>query len=115
MATDNKTGIWWRYLLLLVIIGFAGSATHFASQALRGHPLDPNYFWTEWSPFGMFGGRLYNGKGGANWKIGEPKANTWNADELRKLSEVRQFALELVNRDLLSLCNEPERALHDAK
>ncbi|BDA67099.1 hypothetical protein CAL7716_012650 [Calothrix sp. PCC 7716] len=99
MTTDNKTGIWWRYLLLLVIIVFARPATYFASQALRGHPVDPNYFWTEWSPFGLFGGRLYNGKGGANWKIGEAKANILNADELRKLSEVRQFALELVNRD----------------
>ncbi|OKH55282.1 hypothetical protein NIES2101_04780 [Calothrix sp. HK-06] len=99
MATDNKTGIWWRYILLLAIIIFAGPATHFTNQALRGHPLDPNYFWTKWSPFGLFGGGLYNGEGGTNWKIGKPKANILNADELRKLPEVRQFALELVNRD----------------
>jgi uncharacterized protein YkwD len=99
MAADNKTGIWWRYLLLLAIIIFAGPATHFTSQALRGHPLDPNYFWTKWSPFGLFGGGLYNGTGGANWKIGQPKANLLNADQVRQPSEIRQFALELVNRD----------------
>ncbi|MBF2065635.1 MAG: CAP domain-containing protein [Calothrix sp. C42_A2020_038] len=99
MTTDNKTGIWWRYTLLLAVLIFAGPAAHFTNQALRGHPLDPNYFWTKWSPLGLFGGGLYNGNGGANWKIGEAKANILNAEQQRTLPELQNFALQLVNRD----------------
>jgi uncharacterized protein YkwD len=95
----NTDSVWLRYTLLLAVLIFAGPAAHFTNQALRGHPLDPNYFWTKWSPFGLFGGGLYNGNGGANWKIGEPKANTLNAQQQRTRSEVREFALSLVNRD----------------
>ncbi|WP_234300717.1 CAP domain-containing protein [Sphaerospermopsis aphanizomenoides] len=69
------------------------------NQALRGYPLDVNYFWTELSPLGMFGADLYNGNGGANWKIGQPKATAWNAQQLRSLPELQKFAVELVNRD----------------
>ncbi|WP_413171903.1 CAP domain-containing protein [Anabaena azotica] len=69
------------------------------NQALRGHPLDINYFWSELSPDRISKLGFYNGDGGVNWKIGEPKANIWNAEQLRSQPELQKFAIELVNRD----------------
>lgn len=40
-----------------------------------------------------------NGSGGANWQIGQAKANLSNAHLYRSLAELQKFALELVNRD----------------
>ncbi|WP_370568030.1 CAP domain-containing protein [Fortiea sp. LEGE XX443] len=58
-----------------------------------------NYFWTELSPFGLLKQGLYNGNGGADWKIGKSQVTIWNAEQLRSVPELRTFALELVNRD----------------
>lgn len=99
MDTERKVNIWWRYGLLLTVLLVSRPASHFINQALRGHPLDINYFWSELSLFGIFGGGLYNGNGGADWKIGQPKATAWNAEQLRSMPELRNFALDLVNRD----------------
>ncbi len=99
MNTTNKRNLWWRYGLLVMILVVSKPVTHFTFQALRGHPLDINYFWSELSPFGIFGGGLYNGNGGADWKIGAAKATIWNASQSRSPSQIQEFALELVNRD----------------
>lgn len=40
-----------------------------------------------------------NGRGGADWQIGQPHVSIMNAHQGRSLAEVRQFALKLVNRD----------------
>lgn len=99
MDTKSKVNIWWKYVLLFTILLAVGPTTQFIRQALRGHPLDINYFWTELSPFGLLKQGLYNGNGGADWKIGKPKVTIWNAEQLRTLPELRTLALELVNRD----------------
>lgn len=99
MKTENKVNIWWRYVLLFTALLVSGPTFHFVNQALRGHPLDINYFASELSPNKVFSGGLDNGNGGADWKIGKPKATIWNAEQLRSLPEMRTFALELVNRD----------------
>jgi uncharacterized protein YkwD len=89
----------WRYLLFITVLLVARPTTHFISQFLRGYPLDIHYFLSELTPSALFGGGLYNGSGGADWKIGQPLATAWNAHHLRSLSEARTFALQLVNRD----------------
>lgn len=99
MTTKSKTNIWWRYVVLFTVLLVSGPTTHFINQAVRGHPLDINYFWSKLSPLGIFGLGLYNGNGGADWQIGQPKATIWNAEHLRSLPELRTFALELANRD----------------
>lgn len=40
-----------------------------------------------------------NGLGAVDWSIGKPKVNLWNAHNTRSLTELRVFALELINRD----------------
>jgi uncharacterized protein YkwD len=99
MDEKGKVNIWWRYGLLLILLLVASPVSHFINQALRGYPLDINYFWSEFSLFGIFGGDLYNGSGGTNWKMGQPKATPWNAQQLRSVPELGSFALKLVNRD----------------
>ena len=99
METKSQVKGLWKYILLFAVLLVSGPTTHFFNQALRGYPLDINYFWTELSPFGLLGGGLYNGNGGSDWKIGPPQATIWNAENLRELPELRTFALELVNRD----------------
>jgi len=99
MDTKSKVNVWWRYIVLFTLLLTFRPTNHFIHQALRGQPLDINYFWTELSPFGLLKQGLYNGNGGADWKIGKTKATIWNAEQLRSLSELRKFALELVNRD----------------
>ncbi|WP_026100332.1 CAP domain-containing protein [Fortiea contorta] len=99
MKTKNQTTVWWRYVLLLMLLLLAKPSSQFINQALRGHPLDINYFWSELSPDKILNFGLYNGEGGKDWKIGKPKATIWTAEQSRSLSELRQFALELVNRD----------------
>jgi len=99
MDTKGKVDIWWKYVLLFTLLLAFGPTTQFIRQALRGYPLDINYLWTELSPFGMLKQGLYNGNGGADWKIGKPKVTIWNAEQLRTLPEIRTFALDLVNRD----------------
>lgn len=42
---------------------------------------------------------LDNGKGGVDWKIGPPKVSGFASFNPKTLTEVRQFALSLVNRD----------------
>lgn len=108
----NQANLAWRYALLAIVLVGSGPVTHFVGQALRGHPLDPHYFLTEFSPERIFNPKLYNGKGGADWKIGKPLASIWNSSTLRSLPEARKFALELVNRDraingLLPLTEDP--------
>jgi uncharacterized protein YkwD len=91
--------MWWRYVLLFTALVVSGPTFHFVNQALRGHPLDIHYFVSELSPKKVFSGGLDNGDGGTDWKIGKPKATIWNSQQLRSLPEMRNFALELVNRD----------------
>jgi uncharacterized protein YkwD len=99
MKTINKANLWWRYTFLFTLLLVIKPTTHFVTQALRGHPLDINYFWSEISPEKIWKAGFYNGNGGKDWKIGEPKATIWNAEDLRSVPELRSFALELVNRD----------------
>ncbi|BAY13409.1 CAP domain-containing protein [Calothrix sp. NIES-2098] len=99
MKTKSKVNIWWRYVLLFTALLVSQPTFHFVNQALRGHPLDIHYFISELSPKKVFSAGLDNGDGGADWKIGKPKATIWNAQQLRSLPELRNFALELVNRD----------------
>jgi uncharacterized protein YkwD len=99
METKSPVKGWWKYILLFTVLLASGPTTQVIHQALRGYPLDINYLWTELSPFGILGGGLYNGNGGADWKIGKPKATIWNAGNVRSLPELRSFALELANRD----------------
>jgi hypothetical protein len=99
MSTKSPAKVWWRYVLLFTLVVAYRPTMHFINQALLGYPLDINYFWSELSPFGLLGSDLYNGNGGADWKIGKPKATIWNAGQLRSEPELRGFALELVNRD----------------
>ncbi|OUL29137.1 hypothetical protein BV372_23780 [Nostoc sp. T09] len=99
MKTKSKVNIWWRYVLLFTALLVSRPTFHFINQALRGHPLDVHYFLSELSPKKVFSGGLDNGDGGADWKIGKPKATIWNAEQLRSLPDIRNFALELVNRD----------------
>jgi hypothetical protein len=100
MKTESKVNhIWWKYVVLFTVLLVSRPTFHFVNQALRGYPLDINYFWSELSPKKLFSGGIYNGEGGADWKIGQPKATIWNAGQLRSLPEMRNFALELVNRD----------------
>lgn len=40
-----------------------------------------------------------NGKGGTDWRIGQPKVSLFNAHTTQPLPQLRQFALSLVNRD----------------
>lgn len=40
-----------------------------------------------------------NGSGGVDWRIGSPRVNFWNANNVQSLSQLRVFALELINRD----------------
>ncbi len=98
MKTKNKTGAWWKYVLLFTFLLAYKPVSLFIRQAQDGHPLDPNYFWSELSPLALLQ-PCYNGTGGADWKIGECKITPFNAEELRTLPQVRKFALELVNRD----------------
>ncbi|MBE9006281.1 CAP domain-containing protein [Fortiea sp. LEGE XX443] len=99
MDTKSKVNIWWRYVILFTVLLAVRPTTLFIHQALRGYPLDVNYFWTELSPFGLLKQGLYNGNGGADWKIGKSQVTIWNAEQLRSVPELRTFALELVNRD----------------
>ncbi|BAZ01137.1 hypothetical protein NIES37_51360 [Tolypothrix tenuis PCC 7101] len=99
MRTKSKVDIWWRYFFLFTALIISRPTFHFVNQALRGHPLDFNYFWSELSLEKILAAGLYNGDGGADWNIGKPKATIWNAEQLRSLPEIREFALELVNRD----------------
>ncbi|GAX37167.1 CAP domain-containing protein [Nodularia sp. NIES-3585] len=99
METKSQVKSWWKYILLFTVLLVSRPTSQLINQALRGYPLDINYLWTELSPFGVLRGGLYNGNGGADWKIGQPKATIWNAENLRSLPELRTFALELVNRD----------------
>ncbi|MBD2163431.1 CAP domain-containing protein [Calothrix membranacea FACHB-236] len=99
MRTRSKVDIWWRYFLLFTALIISRPTFHFVNQALRGQPLDINYFWSELSLEKVLAAGLYNGDGGADWNIGKPKATIWNAEQLRSLLEIRKFALELVNRD----------------
>ncbi|WP_414548996.1 CAP domain-containing protein [Anabaena sp. CCY 0017] len=99
METKSPAKSWWKYILLFTVLLASGPTTHFINQALRGYPLDINYLWSELSPYGVLGAGLYNGNGGADWKIGKPIATIWNAENLRSLPEFRSFALELANRD----------------
>ncbi|MBD2452519.1 CAP domain-containing protein [Nostoc sp. FACHB-87] len=99
MDTKRKVNVWWKYVVLLMLILAFRPTTYFIRQALRGDPIDINYFWTELSPFGLLKQGLYNGNGGADWKIGRPQVSIWNAEQLRSEPELRKFALELVNRD----------------
>lgn len=99
IRTRKKVNLWWRYLLLFAVLWVSPATIHFMNQALRGHPLDINYFWSELSPDRISKLGFYNGDGGVDWKIGEPKANIWNAEQLRSQPELQKFAIELVNRD----------------
>lgn len=99
METKSPVKSWWKYILLFTVLLASGPTTQVINQALRGYPLDINYLWTELSLFGILGRGLYNGNGGADWKIGKPIATIWNAENLRSLPELRSFALELANRD----------------
>ncbi|MEA5619188.1 CAP domain-containing protein [Cronbergia sp. UHCC 0137] len=99
MKTKTKVSSWWRYFIVFTIVWVSGPTLQFMSQALRGYPLDINYFWSELSPDKVLKLGFYNGEGGADWKIGKPKVNIWNAEELRSVEDLRKFALELVNRD----------------
>ncbi|MBE9213251.1 CAP domain-containing protein [Plectonema cf. radiosum LEGE 06105] len=98
MKTKKKTGAWWKYVLLFTLLLTFRPVTYFIRQAQNGYPVDPNYFWTEFSPFGLFQ-HCYNGNGGKDWKIGECKVTVLNADKLRSLPELSKFALKVVNRD----------------
>lgn len=40
-----------------------------------------------------------NGKGGTDWRIGQPRVSFLNVNTTRSLPQLRQFALSLVNRD----------------
>jgi uncharacterized protein YkwD len=95
----DKGNIWWRYVFLFTALVVSGPTIHYIQQYRRGHPLDIHYFWAELSPQRMFGQSLYNGPGGSDWKIGKPLATPWNATSVRSLPELREFALQLVNRD----------------
>lgn len=99
MRAKSKVDIWWRYFFLFTALIISRPTFHFVNQALRGQPLDFNYFWSELSLEKILAAGLYNGDGGADWNIGKPKATIWNAEQLRSLPEIREFALELVNRD----------------
>jgi uncharacterized protein YkwD len=99
MKTSQKVNIWWRYCLLFTVLWVSPPTIQFINQALRGYPLDINYFWSELSPDRIANLGFYNGNGGANWKIGEPQANIWNGEQLRSVPELQNFALDLVNRD----------------
>jgi uncharacterized protein YkwD len=96
---QDKANLSWRYALLIAVLVVSGPLTHFINQYRWGHPLDIHYFWSELSPQGLFGSGLYNGPGGTDWKIGKRLTNPWSATSSRSLPEVREFALQLVNRD----------------
>ncbi len=96
---QDQANLRWRYLLFIIIVVISGPTTHFISQFLRGYPLDIRYFWREFLPPGLGDSDLYNGPGGSDWKIGKALATPLNANQLRSLSESREFALQLVNRD----------------
>lgn len=98
METNNKTGAWWKYVLLFTLLLTFRPISFFIRQAQSGHPLDISYFWTQFSPLGLLQ-HCYNGNGGKDWKIGECKITTLNAEQLRNLPQLRKFALSLVNRD----------------
>ncbi|MGB6297867.1 MAG: CAP domain-containing protein [Rivularia sp. (in: cyanobacteria)] len=98
METNNKTGAWWKYVLLFTLLLTYGPISFFIRQAQSGYPLDVSYFWTQFSPLGLLQ-HCYNGNGGKDWKIGECKITTLNAEQLRTLPQLRKFALSLVNRD----------------
>lgn len=95
----NNFNIWWRYSLLFMVLWVTPPITHFINQALRGYPLDVNYFWREFSLFQISNFGFYNGTGGNDWKIGQAEVNIWNANQLQSVPELRNFALKLVNRD----------------
>jgi uncharacterized protein YkwD len=95
----KKFNLWWRYSLLFMVLWVTPPTMHFISQALRGYPLDINYFWSELSLFQISNLGFYNGSGGSDWKIGQAQVNIWNAEQLRTVTELRNFALNLVNRD----------------
>jgi hypothetical protein len=98
-AKSKVNNIWWRYVVLFTVLLVSRPTFHFVNQALRGYPLDIHYLLSELSPNKLFSGGLYNGDGGADWKIGKPKATIWNAEQLRSVPDIRNFALDLVNRD----------------
>lgn len=98
MKTKKKTGAWWKYVLLATLLLTYRPVSYFIRQAVNGYPIDVNYFWTEFSPFGLLQ-NCYNVNGGKNWKIGECKITVLNAEQLRTLPYMRRFALSLVNRD----------------
>jgi uncharacterized protein YkwD len=89
--------LWIRYVLMLLLVVLAPPMTHYLAQARSGHPLDPHYFIASLDPRNLIGN--YNGPGGVDWRIGEPLANWSNGYAHRSLSEMRSFALALVNRD----------------
>ncbi|MBD2133283.1 CAP domain-containing protein [Sphaerospermopsis sp. FACHB-1094] len=95
----KKFNLWWRYSLLFMVLWVTPPTMHFISQALRGYPLDINYFWSELSLFQISNLGFYNGSGGSDGKIGQAQVNIWNAEQLRTVTELRNFALNLVNRD----------------
>ncbi|TAE61379.1 MAG: CAP domain-containing protein [Nostocales cyanobacterium] len=99
MKTNKIVNIWWRYSLLFMVLWATPPTMHFINQALRGYPLDINYFWSELSFFQVSNFGLYNGTGGKDWKIGQAQANIWNANKLQPVTELRNFAVKLVNRD----------------
>lgn len=89
--------LWVRYALLLLLVILTPPLTHYLAQARSGHPLDPHYFMASLDPRNFMGN--YNVPGGDDWRIGEPLANWSNGYAHRSLSEMRSFALALVNRD----------------
>ena len=79
------------HLLLAVAVATTPPILYFINQAQRGHPVDIHYFLAWFSPS--------NGSGGSDWKIGPPLVHFWDSYNTRSLSEVRAFALQLINRD----------------
>ncbi|BAZ83062.1 hypothetical protein PN497_05965 [Sphaerospermopsis kisseleviana CS-549] len=57
----KKFNLWWRYSLLFMVLWVTPPTMHFISQALRGYPLDINYFWSELSLFQISNLGFYNG------------------------------------------------------
>jgi uncharacterized protein YkwD len=95
----GKANIAWRYALFVVVLLVSGPLMHYINQYRRGHPLDIHYFWSELSPQGIFGWRLYNGSGGSDWKIGKALIKPLSANNLHSVPELKAYALKLVNRD----------------
>jgi uncharacterized protein YkwD len=99
MKAQDKVNLGWRYALLVAVLVVGGPVTHFINQYQRGYPLDINYFWSELSPQALFGRGLYNGFGGSDWQIGRSSLTPLKASQPASVEELREFALQLVNRD----------------